>query len=104
MRTQITARQFNASQELRDYASQQLAKLERYYDGITDARMTLINENHGSGDKTAEVTLNVFRQQLAAHETGTTHEEAIDRCVKNLQRQIKKYKAKLRSVDKDFIR
>lgn len=104
MRTQITARNFNASPSLREYATEQLERLERYYDGITDARMTLIYENHGTIEKTAEVTLNVFRQQLAAHETGSTHEEAIDRCVKNLQRQIKKYKAKLRSVDKDIVR
>ena len=39
MQTQITVRNFEASDNLRDYATERLAKLKRYYDGITDARI-----------------------------------------------------------------
>lgn len=101
MRTQITARHFDASPDLRTYAQDRLSKLERYYEGITDAHVILSTEQNGKAHKAAEVTLNVYRQQLAAHDEGITHEEAIDRCVRSLQRQIKRYKARLRSKDKD---
>lgn len=104
MRTQITARHFTASPELRAYAQDRLTRLERYYDGITDARVTLVQSDGTVPDKSAEVTLNVYRQQLAAQEASSTHEDAIDQCVKNLQRQIKKYKAKLRSTDRHYHR
>ena len=104
MQTQITARHFDASPELRTYAAERLEKLERYYDGITDARLVLDVASDGAGSKTAEMTVNVYRQQLAASEASSTHEDAIDQCVKTLQRQLKRYKAKLRSKDKDYHR
>jgi len=41
MHTRITARNFRASKRLQSYASDRLAKLERFYDGITNARIVL---------------------------------------------------------------
>ena len=104
MQTQITARHFEATPELREYANERLKKLERYYDHITDARITLSENGDAAGKKGAEITLNVYNQQLHAADSGSTHEEALDRCVKRLQRQVKRYKAKLRSKDKDYHR
>ena len=98
MNTQITARHFNASPALRTYAADRLARLHKYYDGITDAHIILDNE---ALEKAAEITLGVYRQRLAAQDAAGTHEEAIDRCVEHLRRQLKRYKAKLRSTDKD---
>ena len=102
MQTQITARHFNASPELRTYASNRLAKLERYYDGITGAHIILSTNNGQTDGKYAEITLNVFRQHLMAEDQASTHEEAIDHCVERLRRQILRYKAKLRSNNKDY--
>ena len=104
MQTQITARHFTAGPELRTYASESLTKLERFYDGITDAHVILTYNHNAVLDKHAEVTVNVYRQKLAARDEGTTHEAAIDGCVKSLQRQIKKYKSKLRRVDQNAHR
>ena len=104
MQSQITARQFEASPALREYASDRLLKLERFYTGITDAHIVLSEDGAASADKAAEISLSVYRQRLCAQETGTTHEEAIDRCVKSLQRQVKKYKAKLKDTNKDVHR
>lgn len=104
MQTQITARHFDASPELRTYAAERVERLERYYDGITDVRLVLDVATNGAGDKTAEMTVNVYRRQLAASESGRTHEDAIDRCVRTLRRQLKRYKAKLRSTDRNYHR
>lgn len=102
MQTQITARNFEASPELRTYAINRLAKLERFYDGITDAQVTLIDTQDAADLKSAEIIVQVYRRHLKAEHTGTTHEEAIDQCVSRLRRQILKYKDKLRSKDKNF--
>ena len=104
MQTQITARHFDASPELRQHAQDQLSKLEQYYDRITDARIILSENGASSGAKEAEVMLNVYSQQLHASDNARTHEEALDGCVRRLQRQIKKYKSRLRSKDKDYHR
>ena len=104
MQSQITARHFDASPALRQYASDRLQKLERYYSGITDAHIILSDTGTAASGKAAEISLSVYRQYLSAQDTGTTHEEAIDRCVERLRRQVMKYKAKLKSTDKDAHR
>lgn len=102
MQVQITARHFDATPTLRDYAEQRLSKLTRYYDGITDAHV-IMGVDHET-EKNTEITLNVFRQQLVADATAPTHEEAIDGCVERLRRQLLKYKSKLKSKDKDYVK
>lgn len=100
MRTEITFRHFDSVPSLKDHASRRLAKLTKFYDGITDAHVVLDVEPVETG-KSAEISLGVYRQTLTARDSGATHEEAINRCVDQLRRQIMRYKAKLRSIDKD---
>lgn len=102
MQLQITARHFDADDTLKDYASKKLSKLERYYDGITDARIVLAEDGGAGSSRSAEIVVHVYQQTLSANGEGPTHEKAIDQCVDALRRQIKKYKAKLRSKDKDY--
>ena len=104
MQTQITARHFDANDGLKEYASKKLSKLERYYDGITDARVVLGEDGSAGSSKSAEIVVHVYQQTLSATGEGATHEDAIDQCIGALQRQIKKYKAKLKSKDKDYQR
>lgn len=100
MQKQITARHFDASPTLREYASERLNKLERFYDGITHAHVVLFEDGSIQSNKTAEITVGVYRQRLAVTNVGTTHEEAIDQCIADLRRQLLKYKDKLRRKDK----
>ena len=96
MDTQITARHFSASSQLKEFVTARVSKLERFYDGITDARVILSKNSRAGSGKAAEITLNVRRQSLFAQEEAHTYEEAIDRCVSRLRRQIIKYKDKRR--------
>jgi len=104
MEAQITARHFEANAALRDYASEKLKKLERYYDGIMEARVVLSEDGGPAAGKSAEIIVHVYQKTLSANSQGVSHEDAIDNCVKALRRQIKKYKAKLRSTDKDYMK
>ena len=99
MQTTITARHFTANPALRQYASARLSKLEKYYDGITDVHVVL---HKTSLTKTAEITLRVYRQRLSAQDVAKTYEEAIDRCVVRLRKQVIRYKGKMRSTKKNI--
>ena len=102
MQTQITVRHFDASTDLRAYATEKLTKLKRYYDGITGAHIVLSDDGTPSNGKSAEIVLNVYRHTLSAKNSAGTHEEAIDQCVDRLRRQLVRYKDKLRSTDKNI--
>ena len=104
MQMQFTARHFEAPPSLRAYVDKRIAKLERYYDGITDVHIVLEKEPTSDGTKSAEVTLGVYRQRLTARNMASTHEQAIDQCVARLRRQIMRYKAKLRSTNRHYQR
>lgn len=100
MQIQFTARRFDASNELRTYAEQKLAKLLRFYDGVTDATIVLSKAGNGVQERTAEISLRVVKQTLTARDTASTHEEAIDNTIERLRRQLMRYKAKSRSTSR----
>ncbi len=103
MQVQVTARHFRANDELHAYVTERVEKLERYYDGITNARVVLETssvQRNGSPLCAAEITLNVYRQILAAREEAGSHEDAVNQCIGNLKRQVKRYKDKLRQKHK----
>lgn len=104
MQTQITTRHVELNPDLRSYISQQLDKLQRYYDNIISAHVILGQNNTPAQDKTAEINIDVYQQRLSAEDAAPTHEEAVNLCVDHLRRQLKRYKAKLRSTDKDAHR
>ncbi len=97
MKPRITARHFSLTENLRTAVQKKFGKLEKYYDGITDAHVVLTVNRARPGEKSAEVVLTVYRQTLSASDIGPTHEKALDNCIEGLRRQLIKYKAKLRS-------
>ncbi len=101
MKPRITARHFSLTDNLRNAVDQKFKKLEKYYDGITDAHVVLTVSRRRPMEKTAEVNVTVFRQTLSARDVGPTHEQALDECIEGLRRQLLKYKAKLRSTARD---
>lgn len=104
MQSQITARHIDLHPDLREHVESQLEKLQRFYDGIINAHVILGESNAPSGDKTAEINIDVYQKRLSADDAAPTHEQAINQCVDHLRRQLKRYKAKLRSTDKDAHR
>ncbi len=101
MTTDVTFRHFRSVPYLRDHAIKGVNKLTKFYDGITTAHVVLDVEPMNTDTKTAEISLGVYRQTLTASETAETHEEAINGCVRQLKRQVLRYKDRLRSVNKD---
>lgn len=104
MQTQITSRRTDLNSDLRDHIEDRIAKLERFYDGIVKVQVTLDESNAPSEDKVAQINVDVYQKRLTADAEGSTYEEAVNRCADRVRRQLKEYKAKLRSRDKDAHR
>ncbi len=89
---------FKADQKLLDFIEEKVGKLERFYDRIVAAEVKLKLENTGQvRDKIVELKVHVPRETLFAGESHKTFEVATDQAVKQMLRQLKKYKEKLRS-------
>lgn len=102
MTTEVTFRHFDSVPSLREHALKRVRKLTRFYDGITSAHVVLDIEQRDVEMKTAEISLGVYRQTLTAQGSADTHEEAINRCISQLRRQVIRYKDRKRSVNRDF--
>ena len=88
---------FKADQKLLDFIEEKVGKLEKVYDRIVDAEVKLKLENTGQvRDKIVELKVHVPRETLFASESHKTFEVATEQAVKQILRQLKKHKEKLR--------
>lgn len=104
MQTQITSRRTDLNDDLRAHIERQIAKFERFYDGIVKTHVVLDESNAPSEDKVAQINVDVYQKRLTADAEAATYEDAVNRCADRVRRQLKEYKAKLRSKDKDAHR
>ena len=88
---------FDSTDALKGFIEKKVSKLDQYYDGILAAEVTLkVVKPETAANKEAGVRLSVAGQDLFASKTSDTFEESVDDCVEALQRQLKKFKEKLR--------
>jgi putative sigma-54 modulation protein len=100
MRINITARHFKLSDELRDYTEKSVQRLKKYYEPIIDVDIVLSWEKR---DRMAEINISVFGTILSAHERSEDMRKSVDRAVAKLERQLKKYKMKIRGFEHEKI-
>jgi len=88
---------FKADQKLIDFIEEKIQKLEKYFDRIVEARVSLKLENSGQiKDKIVELRLSVPGDILIAKESAKTFESAVDATVSVMRRQLLKYKDRLK--------
>ena len=100
MRMNITARHFKLSDELRDYTEKAVQRLKKYYEPIIDVDIVLSWEKR---DRIAEINISVYGTILTAHERSEDMRKSIDSAVVKLERQIKKYKTRIRGFEHEKI-
>lgn len=89
---------FDATEALKSFIQKKVSKLEQYYDGIIAAEVTLkVVKPETAANKEAQIRLVVAGQDLFASKTSGTFEEAIDGNVDALQKQLIKFKEKIRA-------
>jgi putative sigma-54 modulation protein len=98
MRLNITARRFKLSEDLKEFTQTEAYRLKKYYDGIIDVEVILGWEKK---TRTAEIKTSVFGTVLTAKEQAEDMKLAVRQAVDKLERQLIKYKDKLRGFDRE---
>ncbi len=93
MNLNITFRHVEPSDALKEYATQKVQRLHKYFDGIVDGHIILGQEKIRH---IAEVTLQANGIRINAKEENADFYTAIDNVVDKVERQLKRYKEKLK--------
>ena len=90
---------FDADQKLIDHVHRKVNKLGQFFEGIIGAEVFLRLENvQDDENKIAEVKLLIPGNDLFVKKQSKTFEEAVNKAVETLNRQVTKYKEKLKGV------
>lgn len=100
MRISFTARHFKSSERLKDFATDEVQRLKKYYDDILDVEIIL---DYVKQEQVAEIVAKVFGQRLAVAEKSEDMYKSITLAVDKMERKLLKYKEKLRHFDKERI-
>lgn len=93
MRVNISARHFKASDSLKDFTRDEVMRLKKYYDGIIDCEVVFEKQRE---NRSCEIAVKVYGTVLNASVTSDDHFKSTVGAVDKLERQLRKYKAKLR--------
>lgn len=94
MTVTFTARHFEASDKLKEYAEQSVQKLEHYFDRIVSCSIVLEPSASIKQPQKAEIQIKIPNKILKAEERADKYEKAISSATDNLARQLKRYKQK----------
>lgn len=92
MQIDITFKNIDSSDALKDYASKRFSKLDRYIERPSDVHVVLSVEKRRHQ---ADITLNADGVMINAVETTDDMYSAIDMVMDKLERQVKKHKEKI---------
>jgi putative sigma-54 modulation protein len=99
MNIKVNSVRFDADQKLIDHVYKKVNKLGQFFDGIIGAEIFLRLENvQDAENKIAEVKLLIPGNDLFVKKQSKTFEEAINKAVDTLNRQVTKYKEKIKGV------
>lgn len=94
MNTSFTARHFEASKRLHNHSVESVQKLTKFYDAILDCDIIMQPTKDHDEPQGAELTVKVKGDLLQASEKAPTYEQALNKAIDNMSRQLKKYKDK----------
>lgn len=100
MQIHLTARHFRAPKLLQNLVYEKITKLERFYGGIVSCNVILTNEKNSKNLKKAEINVRVYRSTLTSVVWSDDFSKAIVAAIEKLERQLKRYKFKLRERHK----
>jgi putative sigma-54 modulation protein len=92
MHLKITARHFDLSDDLKDFANKETAKLSKYFNNIMDGNLVLELEK---SRVSAELSLKVHGTTLNTNANDFDMYNAVEKSVSKMESRLKKYKDKL---------
>ena len=98
MKIRVQSIHFTADSKLLDFIQTRVDKLDQFFDQIISGEVYLKLENADNEEnKITEIKLLIPGNDLFAKEKCKTFEEATDRAIESLRRQVDKHKEKLRA-------
>ena len=98
MDIRIQAIHFDATAQLEAFIQKKVSKLEQYFDGIILAEVTLkVVKPESAKNKEAAVRLIIKNGDCFAEKINDSFEASIDECVEALEKQLVKFKEKIRA-------
>ncbi len=95
MKLTIQSLHFDASQQLKDFTTQKVNKLDHFFDGIISAEVVFsLDKADDTENKVTKISLAVPQENLIAEKQCKTFEEGVDTACDVLRRQLLKYKEK----------
>lgn len=91
MKITVTARHYELTSALKDYAEKKVYNLKRYFDHIVKAHITFSMEKYRH---VVEVSVHVNGKDFNSKEASEDMYASVDKVVDKLERQILKYKGK----------
>jgi putative sigma-54 modulation protein len=104
MQINVRGKNIQLTDSLKSYAEDKVGRLEKFYDQLSSADVSLIVEKNKNIEEThkVEITLRANGTIIRGEESTISMYSSIDVAVDKLERQIKKYKQKLyRNLAKD---
>ncbi|MCP4631385.1 MAG: ribosome-associated translation inhibitor RaiA [candidate division Zixibacteria bacterium] len=92
MQLKITARHFDLSTDLKDFANKEIDKLKKYFNHIKDGNLVLTIEK---SRVSAELELRVSGAVLNTNANDFDMYNAVEKSVTKMQGRLKKHKAKI---------
>ncbi|MCR5523918.1 MAG: ribosome-associated translation inhibitor RaiA [Clostridia bacterium] len=92
MKITITGRKCSPRESFKEHADKKLAKIERFFGPETEAKVTVTVEK---SSQSVEITVNNKDMVFRAQERAENMNEALDKCVDTLIRQIRKNKTRI---------
>jgi putative sigma-54 modulation protein len=99
MKIVVTARHFDLNENLNSYATNEIKRLEKYFDHIIESHLTMSVEK---SRQIADLSTKVYGTVLTSKAKTYDMYIAIEQVVSKMETQIKKYKSKLK--DKKAVR
>ena len=100
MNISITARGYKAPERLKQYIKSKIERKKRIYEGVIDTEVILSYEKQ---TQVAEFKVKLNNKTIIASEKSNDIFKSIDLTLDNTERQIKRFKDKLKSHDKKKI-
>lgn len=92
MKITITGRKCSPRESFREHAEKKLAKVEKFFGSDVEAKVTVTVEK---SSQSVEITVNNNGMIFRAQERSENMNEALDKCVDTLIRQIRKNKTRI---------
>lgn len=92
MQIRTTARHFDLTDDLKDFAEKNIGKLRRYFNHIIDSHLILEAEK---SRMTAELKLKVYGTVLTSKHRSFDMYDSVEKVIDKMEGQLKRYKGKL---------